>query len=38
MNECEEYRDRAESLERKIQEDRTTYDRNTASVSIYLQT
>ncbi|KAI9248583.1 hypothetical protein BDA99DRAFT_422015, partial [Phascolomyces articulosus] len=32
MNECEEYRDRAESLERKIQEDRTTYDRNTASL------
>ncbi|KAI8144738.1 hypothetical protein BJV82DRAFT_489926, partial [Fennellomyces sp. T-0311] len=32
LNECEEYRDRAEGLERKIQEDRATYERNTASL------
>ncbi|KAI9494891.1 hypothetical protein BDB00DRAFT_761015 [Zychaea mexicana] len=32
LNDLEEYRDRAESLERKIQADRATYERNTASL------
>lgn len=33
MQECKDYRERAERLEKTIQQDRATYERNTSSVS-----
>lgn len=35
MQELKDYRERAEGLEKTIQQDRATYERNTSSVSIH---
>lgn len=36
IQECKDYRERAEGLEKTIQQDRATYERNTSSVGIQI--